>query len=118
MGDCKNCSGTCCEGCGSLVLGPDEVAVLRKLGQIPFLPVARRAEDMTPVFREDGDYPQETYSLLLQLLEKKGLIDIDYHKPLSGFSMAAYGDLPVHGSMALTARGQQVLEALEIQGIE
>ena len=118
MQQCNGCKGGCCEGCGSLVLGPDEVVILRKLGQIPFWPVARRADDMTPVFREDTEYPEETYSLLLQLLEKKGLIDLDYGKTLGGFDMAAYKEFPVHGSMALTARGQQVLEALEIQGTE
>lgn len=118
MERCNGCKGGCCEGCGSLVLGPDEVTILKKLGQIPFWPVARRADDMTPVFREDTDFAEETYSLLLQLLEKKGLIDIDYDKPLAGFDMSAYGGYPVHGSMALTMRGQQALDALEILGTE
>jgi len=40
---------------------------------------------------------------------KKRLIDIDWHAPLSGFDYAAYVGLPIHGSFALTARGQQVL---------
>jgi len=31
--------------------------------------------------------------------------------------MSAYKDYPVHGSIALTQRGQQVLELLEVQGI-
>jgi len=115
---CNGCSGGCCEGCGSLTLGPDEVTILQKLGQIPFWPVARRTDDMTPVYREDGEYSEETYGVLLMLLEKKGLISIDYDKPLSGFDMAGYRDLPVHGSLALTARGQQVLESLDIQGLE
>lgn len=118
MEHCNGCKGGCCEGCGSLELGPDEVAILKKLGQIPFWPVARKTDDMTPVFREDKAYSEETYSLLLLLLEKKGLIDIDYSKPLTGFDMCAYGGYPVHGSVALTMRGQQVLEALEIQGTE
>ena len=117
-GSCGGCGGGCGGCAGELVLTAEEIDFLRELGQIPFLPVARRADDMTPVFREDGVYSQETYSVLLQLLEKKGLIDICYDKPLVGFDMAAYGDCPVHGSMALTARGQQVLEALDIQGVE
>lgn len=117
MAQCEGCSGGCCENCGSLTLGPDEVAILQKLGQIPFWPVARKADDMTPVYREDQDYSQETYSILLTLLEKKGLISLDYDKPLSGFDMSAYRDLPVQGSLALTARGQQVLESLDIQGV-
>ena len=54
-------------------------------------------------------------SLLLEVLEKKGLISVDYDKPLGGFD--GYGDYPVKGSMALTQRGQQVLELLEYQGV-
>ena len=115
------CSGNCgsCSGCaGTLLLSEDEIKILQLLGQVAFLPVARKADDMTPVYREDQDYPQETYSILLTLLEKKGLISLDYDKPLSGFDMSAYRDLPVQGSLALTARGQQVLDSLDIQGME
>lgn len=120
MEKCNGCSGNCgsCGGCGSLTLGPDEVTILRQLGQIPFWPVARRADDMTPVCREDSAFSQERYSILLQLLAQKGLISLDYDKPLADFDMTAYRDCPVHGSLALTMRGQQVLEALDIQGPE
>ena len=117
----SHCSGNCgtCGGCGkTLELSAPELAVLRRLGQIPFLPVARRADDMTPVFMETDDYTQEQYSLSLQLLEKKGLISLDYDAPMPGVDMSAYVGYPVHGSMALTARGQNVLELLEIQGID
>ncbi len=115
-----SCNGHCgsCGGCAEeLVLTEPEIVMLKKLGQIPFWPVARKADDMTPVFLEDRDYSAEDYSLILQLLEKKGLIDLDYSKPLSGFSMEAYDGYPVHGSIALTARGQSVLELLELQGL-
>lgn len=124
MGNCEGCSGSCggCSGCGgcgnTLTVSEGEIWLLRQLGQIPFLPVARRADDVTPVYREDSGFSQEEYSVILQLLEKKGLISIDYDKPLRGFDMSAYKGYPVHGSMALTARGQQVLEILEIQGME
>ena len=114
------CSGNCgsCGGCAKeLVLSEPEITMLKKLGQIPFWPVARKADDMTPIFLEDTDYSAQDYSLILQLLEKKGLVDIDYSKPLSGFSMAAYAGYPVHGSIGLTARGQGVIEMLEVQGI-
>ena len=92
--------------------------MLRTLGQIPFLPIARRADDMTPVYLEQQDHTKEEYSLILQILERKGLISLDYDKPLSGFDMSAYKGLPVHGSMALTARGQTVVEMLDRQGIQ
>ncbi len=117
MGDCKSCSGSCSSGCGrELVLSPEEIQVLRQFGQTPFLPVARKREDMTPVFLEEDCFPQERYSLILELLEKKALISIDYDGPLTGADMSRYGAYPVHGSMALTARGQNVLDILDTQG--
>ncbi|MBQ8797246.1 MAG: hypothetical protein IJZ56_03525 [Oscillospiraceae bacterium] len=115
-----NCSGNCgnCGGCAKeLVLTQKEVDMLYTLGQFPFLPVARKADDMTPIYLEDDACSREEYSLILQVLEKKALISIDYDKPLAGADMSAYKGYPVHGSFALTARGQSVLEMLDIQGI-
>ena len=115
------CNGNCssCGGCAKeLTLTPQELLVLHKLGQIPFLPVARRSDDMTPVYLEDNDCTREEYSLILQVLETKELISLDYDKPLKGVDMTAYHGLPVHGSMALTARGQTVVEMIELQGIQ
>lgn len=114
-----NCNGNCenCGGCGKeLLLTQPELDILQTLSQIPFLPVARRADDMTPVYLEDTLHTREEYSLALQLLEKKSLISIDYDSPLSGTDMSAYTGLPVHGSFALTARGQAVLDLLDRQG--
>jgi len=118
MGSCENCGGcSSCGGCGKeLLLTQPEIDLLLLLGQIPFLPVARKASDMTPVFLEEG--APENASAALVLLEKKLLIDIDYQKPLSGADMTAYQGLPVHGSFALTQRGQAVLELLMQQGIQ
>lgn len=113
-GDCGHCSG-CCGG-GSLSLTEPEVRMLQQLGQIPFLPVARRADSEVPVYLEEDAEDREQTSLVLQCLEKKGLISLDYDCPLSGASYCGYTGFPVHGSMALTARGQQVLELLELQG--
>jgi hypothetical protein len=124
MSGCGNCSGGCegcsgCSGCGgALTLHPGEVKILELLAQFPFLPVARKADDMTPFYPEGSEYPQEEYSLILQSLEKKQLISIDYDAPLKGCGDNAYGNYPVRGSFALTARGQQVLELLDIQGAE
>ena len=113
-----NCGGNCgaCSGCArELVLTEKEIDFLNLLGQYAFLPVARSMGDLTPVYLEAGD--REEMSLLLQCLEKKGLISLDYDEPLSGFDMAAYKAYPIQGSMALTERGQKVLELLEYQGI-
>ena len=93
-----------------------EIDFLNVLGQYAFLPVARTMGDLTPVYLEDGD--REEMSLLLQCLEKKGLVDVDYRSALKGYDMNAYKGLPVHGTMALTQRGQTVVELLEIQGIQ
>ena len=113
MGTCGgNCSS--CSGCArELVLSEAEIDFLRRLGEVAFLPVARTLGDLTPVYPE-GDGP-ENMSLILQVLEKKGLISLDYDKPLAGYT--GYGDYPIKGSMALTQRGQQVLELIEYQGI-
>ena len=114
-----SCGGNCssCGGCAkALVLTPMELDMLQTLAQIPFLPVARKADDMTPIYLEDTRYSREDYSLILACLEKKGLIDIDYRQNLAGFDYSAYAEFPCHGSMALTQRGQTVVEMLELQG--
>ena len=118
MSQCNhNCAS--CGGCAAtLELTDGEIRLLLELGQFSFLPVARRADDMIPVYLEDDRCSREEYSLILQCLEKKGLIDIDYRAPLTGADMSAYKGLPVHGSIALTQRGQTVVEILEVQGIE
>lgn len=119
MSHCCNHNCANCSGCAAtLELTDGEIGILRELGQFSFLPVARRADDMTPVYLEDDTRSREEYSLILQCLEKKGLIDIDYRAPLAGADMIGYKGLPVHGSFALTRRGQTVVEMLEVQGIE
>lgn len=115
---CGGCSGSGCSGCGrELVLTGVELDFLRLLGQVAFLPVARKRDDPAPVYLEDDRLTGEEYSLLLQTLEKKNLISLDYDKPLKGLWVDAYAGYPIHGSMALTARGQQVLEWLDYQGL-
>ena len=115
-----SCKGNCgsCSGCArTLELTQGEVDVLQALGQFAFLPIARRADDMVPVYLEDDRHTKETYSLILQVLEQKGLVSLDYDKPLPHADLAAYAAYPVKGSMALTARGQAVVEMLEISGL-
>lgn len=116
MHDCGACSGGC-NGCAnSLTLTEAEIKMLQTLGQIPFLPIARRAEDPAPIYFEEDARSTEEYTLILRLLEKKGLISLDFDKPLKNFP--ACSDYPIWGSMALTARGQGVLELLELLGAE
>lgn len=121
MSNCENCGGCAggcagCSGCArELAVSPGEMEFLKKLGQFAFLPVARKMGDLTPCYPEP-DAP-ENVSLILQLLEKKNLISLDYDKPLKAEYGPAYESLPIRGSMALTQRGQQVLEMLEYQGM-
>ena len=117
MSNCGSCCGNC-GGCGgAMELSGGEIRMLLKLAQIPFLPVARKMSDDIPVYLEDTEETAETYSLILQCLEKRGLISIDYDMPLAGFDASAYAAYPIRGSFALTARGQQVVELLEVQGV-
>lgn len=116
MSNCDSCAGGC-GGCArELTLTAGELAVLQKLAQIPFLPISKKIDDASPIFLEDEDYSQEEYSLILQLLAKKSLISLDFDQPLKNFIPCP--DYPIHGSMALTARGQSVLELLEMQGTQ
>lgn len=117
MSHCEQCSGDCthCGGCGAAyVLNEGELSVLRQLEQLAFVPVARRADDLTPVYCGEGELSDKEYSVILQCLEKKNLITIDYDMPLKGFE--GYGPYPLRGSAALTLQGQQVLDVLSIQG--
>ena len=119
MSGCGNCCGSCgsCGAGSCMELTAGEIEMLGKLAQFAFLPVARKLGDDTPVYLEDAEKTMEEYSLILQCLEKRGLISIDYDKPLKSFNDAAYSAYPVRGSFALTERGQQVLDLLELQGI-
>lgn len=117
MGCNHNCAS--CGGCAKVLeLTEQEIEMLRSLGQFAFLPIARRADDMVPVYLEDEKYSKEEYSLILQVLEQKNLVSLDYDKPLAGAYGDRYAAYPVKGSVALTARGQTVVEMLEISGIQ
>ena len=125
MTDCGSCSGcgnasgcTGCSNASTLELTGPEVTLLRLLGQVAFLPVARKLGEDVPVCLEEGCGNPEQTSLVLQCLEKKALISIDYTQPLRGASLERYREYPLCGSMGLTRRGQQVLELLEYQGIQ
>ena len=114
---CDGCTGCCGGGCGSeLYLTPEEVALLGRFAQTPFLPVASRGDREEPVCREEGREEKPETLLWLKL---KGLITLDYDLPLTGFDYETrYTDCRLRGSMALTCRGQEAVDFLEIQGVE
>lgn len=116
---CGACCGSSCAGCGgALPLNQDEIDLLLCFAQIPFLPVARRADSDQAVYLEGQEKSMEEMARVIAALEQKRLIRLDYWLPLSNFDYSAYQDYPLKGSMALTALGQQVVEQLELQGIE
>ena len=114
--DCNNCGS--CGGCAKVLeLTQAEINILQELAVYAFLPVARRADDMTPFYPEGTAYTLEEYSAIFQHLERKGLISIDYDAPVGSYPAEFYGRWPVHGSAGLTQRGQDVVETLQITGI-
>ena len=134
-GSCNTGNGAC-GGCGmgggTLYLTEEEIGVLRRFGEIPFWPLARRADAEEPVCLEEGIYTAAESSVTLEhnsvaendmkavlsALAQKGLIRLDFDLPLDNFDYSAYAAYPHHGSMALTALGQRAVELLEIQGAE
>lgn len=118
-GHCGACCGDNCGGCGGgLELTQKEVDLLYLFAQIPFLPVARKSDSEKPVFLENGVTSTEEIGAAITALYQKRLIQLDYDLPLLNFDYAGYEQYSHKGSMALTARGQTVVEMLEIQGIE
>ena len=118
--DCKNCSGSCgsCGGCAKVLeLTQGEIDFLQELAVYAFLPVARKADDMTPFYPEGTGHTLEEYSAILLHLERKGLICLDYGAPVGKYPAQLYCQWPVHGSAGLTQRGQEVVETLQITGI-
>ena len=114
-----NCGGSAgCGSCGGsagvLELTEAEIGLLGRFAQIPFWPVARRADSESPVCLEEESMRPEW----LSSLAVKGLIRLDFDLPLKNFDYAAYGAYPHKGSMALTASGQNVIDLLDIQGAD
>lgn len=118
QGNCGRCGS--CGGCGgrALELTEQEVELLDSFAQTPFLPVARRWSEETPTYLEAGADRAADCAAAIMALQCKGLIRVDYDLPLVNFDYQAYEDYPCQGSMALTARGQDVVEWLSIRGIE
>ena len=107
---CENC-GNCEHGCGGqvLLLTEAELALLRRLGETPFLPAAAAYDRKAPVYLEEQERSREEYAAAILGLAGKGLVRLDYDIPLANFDYAAYRNYPLHGSMALTGWGQELL---------
>jgi hypothetical protein len=154
-GGADGCSGGCCgSGCKDRIIyvTDEEKAFLSQLSQIPFLPLARfvlqssQSDDavsvaLAPVYlycRDDTPDTVRNSGEILQTLEDKYLVTLDYDLPLENGDYSMYEesrvyrdfcaavkdgvsqdgvtyDTPVlqRGSLALTSLGQHALDDLE-----
>ena len=108
------CGGSCRE---ELELTPAAVDLLQLFAQRPFLPLVLRHGAEQPLFPDDNSGAADQLGAAITELQLKQLIKLDYDLPLLNYDYSAYGPSARRGSMALTARGQAVLELAEIQGI-
>ena len=119
MSGCTGC-GSCASGCAGcqshvLLLTEAEIRLLRRFGELAFLPAACTRTNETPVYLSDLGGRAEISAAILALQVKR-FISVDFALPLQGFDYVGYEDYPVRGSMALTAAGQEALDSLNIQG--
>ncbi|MEG2000472.1 MAG: hypothetical protein RR053_03645 [Evtepia sp.] len=117
MSSCADCIGSCsndCSHCGSrqIVLCPAEAALLFELGQYAFMPVFY--ETNTGRFSPIEEAESEFHDVVISL-KNKGLIYADADIPLKNVVYPKKN--AAHGSLAMTALGQETLETLEIQEI-
>ncbi len=130
LSHCEDCSlGGCasggCSGChfGEITLFREELMILLDLGQLAFLPILTRSENQGPVYAPAYPYSQgetPSFSDLIRSLNQKGLLTIDPDIPLENAdygSFASDGALR-RGSLALTAKGQEVLDWISPKDLE
>lgn len=116
MSCCGGCSGCAGKG-GAITLHPAEIDILRELAVCPFLPVGLNSRTGEPFCLEFPDMDEKIVPLALSVLEKRGFIRVDYDIPLAGFAYEGYEVCFRRGSLALTAKGQDVIERLAVQGV-
>ena len=113
----KCCAGSCAGCAGVLQLTEEECGFLLRFAELPFLSAAAKQEAGPPVFLP-GSGEKEVSPETISSLVNRGLIRVDYDIPLLNCDYAEYRAYPLHGSMALTMLGQEIIELLEIQGLE
>ncbi len=101
-----------------MVLSQQEINLLFRFSQVPFLPVAMNDGTSLPVYSDDDlDFSSSCGEAILGLAQK-GLIRLDFDLPLTNYDYTAYERYNHKGSMALTAKGQNALDLMEYQGIK
>ena len=124
-GGCSGCSsgehhgcGACCSG--EVLLCNEEVAILSALAQLAFLPIACREAQSPPSYLSVTDnfgLSPELFSQVIASLSFKGFISVDPDIPLSNVDYwIHHPEVGMHfGSIALTSRGQELLDFLELE---
>lgn len=112
-GGCTQCGG--CSGCGSIALTQSQLDVLARFAVMPFYPAGYMLPDDAPVCL-DFCTPEEMQAL--QSLIAQRLISSDPYETVAGADLSGYRSFQLHGSVALTRRGQQVIEQLDMQGLD
>lgn len=112
---CGRCCAGGCGGCSARELSLGELELLERFAQLAFLPVVSTSDKKKPVFPGDGD--MDALSSAILKLAGKRLIQVDYDIPLGNFDYADFEAYPIHGSMALTLQGQEILDQLCFQGM-
>ena len=116
---CENCQackhGTGCSGCQqNTALNPLESALLDVFSVTPFLPVAIDRQSGQALLL-DPELEPAAASLALRMLQRRGQVRVDADLPLPNADYSRY-EAWTHGSAGLTARGQELLDAMEYQG--
>lgn len=122
-GGCSGCSSDEHHGCGAccggeVVLCQEEVTILSALAQLAFLPVFCRESEGTPTCLpviDDYGLSADLFSQVIASLAFKGFLAVDPDIPLSNVDYHSHAPIPGvrFGSVALTARGQELLDYLE-----
>lgn len=96
---------------------PAEIAILKRLAETPFLPLVKKnhtGDQFMPV----SEFISPEYRIALLALNNKGLISMDADFPLSNFDYSEYLKQYKCGSIALTGKGQAVIDVIEVQGMD
>ena len=110
---CDRCAG--CAGCQqNAALNPLEYALLDVFSVTPFLPVAIDRQSGQALLL-DPELETAAASLALRLLQRRGYVQVSSDLPMKNVSYRGYEDWE-HGSAALTARGQEAIDAMEYGG--
>ena len=102
-----------CRGCGDIYLSKPALELLTLLGSFAFLPVGERDGKAVHISDSGEEHINSLKALILN-----GLVSLDWTRPLEGCDYSAYSGFDRLGSIALTARGQDALDTLDVLGVE